>query len=61
MNDTHGHEAGDALIRAFGRALAECCPPPAFPRPAGETSSASCCPTLDHAACTRFSTPCASA
>jgi PleD family two-component response regulator len=31
VNDTHGHEAGDALIQAFGRALAECCPPQAFP------------------------------
>lgn len=54
VNDTHGHEAGDALIRAFGRALAESCPPQAFPARLGGDEFCVVLPELDHAACTRF-------
>jgi diguanylate cyclase (GGDEF)-like protein len=54
VNDTHGHEAGDALIQAFGRALADCCPPQAFPARLGGDEFCVILPNLDPAACARF-------
>jgi diguanylate cyclase (GGDEF)-like protein len=54
VNDTHGHDAGDALIRAFGRTLSDCCPPQAFPARLGGDEFCVVLPELDHATCTRF-------
>ncbi|WP_029058460.1 diguanylate cyclase domain-containing protein [Stappia stellulata] len=54
VNDTHGHEAGDALIKAFGRALADCCPPQAFPARLGGDEFCVILPDLAPDACARF-------
>ena len=48
VNDTGGHDVGDALLKAFARRLEESVQGPASSRASAATSSPCCCPNVQH-------------